>query len=112
MRTKHALWPLVNAVAALAVLASSGCGPKRPPAVIAGGAGWGRVLLNAQSSIASGELRLLGYVPDEQLVALMARSAKIAMPVVSEPVPEVVGHAICGLTAPGTFCPAPIGALT
>ncbi len=39
MRTKHALWPLVNAVAALAVLASSGCGPKRPPAVIAGGAG-------------------------------------------------------------------------
>ncbi len=51
---------------------------ERTPLVIAGGAGWGRVLLNVQSSIASGELRLLGYVPDEQLVALMARSAAFA----------------------------------
>ena len=39
-------------------------------------------------------------------------SVKIAMPVVSDPVPEVVGHAMCGLTAPGARCPAPIGALT
>jgi alpha-1,3-rhamnosyl/mannosyltransferase len=36
------------------------------------------VLGDAHSSIASGELRLLGYVPDEQLVALMARSAAFA----------------------------------
>jgi len=39
MRTKHSLWPLVSAVAALAVLASVGCGPKRPPAVVTGGTG-------------------------------------------------------------------------
>ena len=48
------------------------------PLVIAGGAGWGRVLGNAEAALASGELRLLGYVPDEQLVALMARSAAFA----------------------------------
>ena len=46
------------------------------------------------------------------VLALIERRLKIAMPVVSEPVPEVVGHAICGSTAPGTFCPAPIGAFT
>ena len=48
------------------------------PLVIAGGAGWGRVLGNAEAALASGELRLLGYVPDEQLVALLARSAAFA----------------------------------
>ena len=37
---------------------------------------------------------------------------KMAMPVVSDPVPDVVGQAMCGLTGPGTFCPAPIGAFT
>src|SRR4051812_527390 len=30
--------------------------------------------------------------------ALMSCNAKIAIPVVSEPVPEVVGHAMCGFT--------------
>ncbi len=44
--------------------------------------------------------------------ALIERRLKIAMPVVSEPVPDVVGQAICGFTAPGTFCPPPIGAFT
>ncbi len=37
---------------------------------------------------------------------------KMEMPVVSEPVPDVVGQAMCGLTGPGTFWPAPIGAFT
>ena len=44
--------------------------------------------------------------------ALSAVSVKIEMPVVSEPVPDVVGHAMCGRSGPGTRCPAPIGALT
>ena len=39
-------------------------------------------------------------------------SVKMAMPVVSEPVPDVVGQAICGFTAPGTRRPSPIGAFT
>jgi peptidoglycan-associated lipoprotein len=39
MRTKYSSWPLVSAVAALAVLVSVACGPKRPPAVVTGGAG-------------------------------------------------------------------------
>src|SRR5207249_12111939 len=46
------------------------------------------------------------------VLALIERRLKIAMPVVSEPVPQVVGHAMCERTAPGTFCPPPIGALT
>ena len=46
------------------------------------------------------------------VLALIDLSAKIAMPVVSDPVPDVVGHAMCGFIGPGTFCPAPIGAFT
>ncbi len=46
------------------------------------------------------------------VLALSERRLKIAMPVVSEPVPEVVGQAMCGFTGPGTFCPPPIGAFT
>ena len=46
------------------------------------------------------------------VLALSERRLKIAMPVVSDPVPDVVGHAMCGLTGPGTFCPPPIGAFT
>jgi hypothetical protein len=34
------------------------------------------------------------------------------MPVTSLPVPAVVGHAICGLSGPGTGLPSPMGALT
>ena len=41
-----------------------------------------------------------------------ARKAKMAIPVVSDPVPDVVGQAMCGFTGPGTFCPPPIGAFT
>ena len=44
--------------------------------------------------------------------AFSADSVKIAMPVVSEPVPDVVGHAMCGLSGPGARWPAPIGAFT
>ena len=46
------------------------------------------------------------------VLALISVRLKIAMPVVSDPVPAVVGQAMCGLSAPGTFCPPPIGALT
>ena len=46
------------------------------------------------------------------VLALSARKAKIAIPVVSDPVPDVVGQAMCGFTGPGTFCPPPIGAFT
>src|SRR5215468_3865573 len=44
--------------------------------------------------------------------ALSELSVKIAIPVVSEPVPDVVGQAMCGMTGAGTRCPAPIGAFT
>ena len=46
------------------------------------------------------------------VLALIERRLKIEIPVTSEPVPDVVGHAMCGRTGPGTFCPAPIGAFT
>ena len=36
----------------------------------------------------------------------------MVMPVHSEPVPQVVGQAMCGFNAPGTGLPAPMGALT
>ena len=45
-------------------------------------------------------------------IALIDVSVKIAIPVASEPVPDVVGQAICGFTGPGTRCPPPIGAFT
>ena len=38
--------------------------------------------------------------------------SKMAMPVTSLPVPEVVGQAMCGASGPGTGVPAPTGALT
>jgi len=41
-----------------------------------------------------------------------ASKSKMVMPVHSEPVPQVVGQAICGLSGPGTGLPAPMGALT
>ena len=44
--------------------------------------------------------------------AFNERRLKIAMPVVSDPVPDVVGQAMCGFTRPGTRCPPPIGAFT
>ena len=50
----------------------------KAPLVIAGGKGWGSVLKKADRAIAAGELRMLGYVPDEVLVALTARCTAFA----------------------------------
>ena len=44
--------------------------------------------------------------------ASIARRSKIAIPVTSLPVPEVVGHAMCGVSGPGTGSPSPTGLLT
>ena len=44
--------------------------------------------------------------------ALSDVSVKIEIPVVYEPVPIVVGHAMCGFSGPGTRWPPPIGAFT
>src|SRR5271166_4609450 len=46
------------------------------------------------------------------VLALIDVRLKIAMPVVSDPVPAVVGQARWGLSGPGTGTPPPIGALT
>jgi len=39
-----------------------------------------------------------------------ASKSKIAMPVHSLPVPDVVGQAMCGASGPGTAAPSPSGA--
>ena len=44
--------------------------------------------------------------------AWCSSQSKIAMPVTSLPVPEVVGHAMCGASGPGIGRPSPSGALT
>ena len=44
--------------------------------------------------------------------ALIDLSVRIAMPVVSDPVPDVVGQAMCGASGPGTVRPSPIGGFT
>ena len=44
--------------------------------------------------------------------ASSARTSQTAMPVVSLPVPQVVGHATCGGSGPGTGSPAPTGLFT
>jgi hypothetical protein len=44
--------------------------------------------------------------------ACMRIKSKMATPVVSLPVPAVVGMATSGLTGPGTGSPFPIGGLT
>ena len=44
--------------------------------------------------------------------ASISRKSNIATPVVSLPVPEVVGMAISGFSGPGTGLPSPIGAFT
>jgi hypothetical protein len=46
------------------------------------------------------------------VLAFMASKSKIAIPVHSLPVPQVVGHAMCGFRGPGTAWPPPIGAFT
>jgi alpha-1,3-rhamnosyl/mannosyltransferase len=52
----------------------------RTPLVIAGGSGWGAALkgADAQAALASGTLRLLGFVPDDALRVLLARAAAFA----------------------------------
>jgi len=52
----------------------------RFPLVISGGAGWGKVLDTpaAEQSLRAGHLRLLGHVPDGDLVGLMARCGAFA----------------------------------
>jgi alpha-1,3-rhamnosyl/mannosyltransferase len=54
----------------------------RTPLVIAGGRGWGRALDDDLAARAQrdGSLRLLGHVPDAELVALYARAAVVAYP--------------------------------
>ncbi|MNC85246.1 hypothetical protein D3C83_08360 [compost metagenome] len=51
----------------------------------------------------------LDWIP---VFALSESRSKIAIPVASDPVPDVVGHAICGFTGPGTGLPSPTGAFT
>ena len=46
------------------------------------------------------------------VLALMSVRLKIAIPVVYDPVPEVVGQAMWGFRPPGPFWPPPIGAFT
>ena len=46
------------------------------------------------------------------VLAFRSTRSKIATPVVSLPVPAVVGMAISGFSGPGTGWPRPIGALT
>ena len=46
------------------------------------------------------------------VLALISVRLKIAMPVVSEPVPARRRAGDVRLDGPGTFCPPPIGALT
>ena len=43
------------------------------------------------------------------VLAFISNKSKMATPVVSLPVPAVVGTAINGLTGPGTGLPCPIG---
>ena len=76
---------------------------------VAATAFFGSVAVTVGSISATSGIRRREMMP---VLALIERSAKIAMPVVSEPVPDVVGQAMCGFTGPGTFCPAPIGAFT
>jgi hypothetical protein len=58
---------------------------------------------------ASEGLRRLEAMP---VLTCFATRSKTAMPVHSEPVPQVLGQAMWGFSAPGTGRPAPIGALT
>lgn len=51
----------------------------RCPLVLAGAPGWGTSAATAEAAGRAGEVRLLGFVPDADLPALMARAALVAM---------------------------------
>ena len=65
--------------------------------------------------VTSGSMSAIVGIKRREMIPVFAFSdvsVKIAIPVASEPVPDVVGHAICGFTGPGTRWPPPIGAFT
>src|SRR4249920_3835375 len=69
----------------------------------------GSVYVHVGSTSASDGLSRADAMP---VLAFSASTSHTAMPVVSLPVPHVVGHAMCGGSAPGTGFPAPTGAFT
>ena len=69
--------------------------------------GW--VIVLSESTIPRVGFRYLWAIP---VFAFFWTKSKMATPVVSLPVPAVVGIAINGFKGPGTGLPSPIGALT
>ncbi len=71
--------------------------------------------LRGRLAVTSGSMSAIVGISRREMMpvfALIERRLKIAIPVVSDPVPDVVGQAMCGFTGPGTRCPAPMGAFT
>ena len=66
-------------------------------------------------AVTSGSINATVGIRRREMIPVFAFNdvnVKIAMPVASDPVPDVVGHAMCGFTGPGTRWPPPIGAFT